>query len=138
MNLCNLFAVALIALLPSVLSQKLTITSPGTNAVVKTGATTNIVLNFESTTSSVKQVACTLGLRPVGAGNTVYVGTLVFGESGPKFEGNTYTWKVTLPNANKFGKGIGQRYHLTLSQFYLIGATSTPTISEFASDVTVQ
>ncbi|EGG01114.1 uncharacterized protein MELLADRAFT_92738 [Melampsora larici-populina 98AG31] len=139
MNLCNLlFAIALSTLLPSVLSQRLSITSPGPNAVVKAGATTDVVLHFESTTSSVKQVACTLGFRPVGAGNALYAATLVFDESGPKFEGSTYTWKVALPNADKFGQGIGQRYNLTLSQFYLLGATNTPMVSEFANVVTVQ
>ncbi|EGG01118.1 uncharacterized protein MELLADRAFT_67301 [Melampsora larici-populina 98AG31] len=141
MNLCNVFfAVAFSSLLPSVLSQRLTITSPEPNAVVTPGAATDIVLHLTSTTSSVKQVACTLGLRPVGGGKALYVSNTAFNANGPKFDEQklTYTWTVTLPSADKFGEGIGQSYNLTLSQYYLISATSTPVLSEFSSLVTVK
>lgn len=144
-----LLAVALLGpflSLHSLLAQDVSIVNPTPGANVQPGQKLNIVLSIQGTTSSVNHLAFSIGFKNSPKDEKSlgrpYVGTvsLAPGSHDAVLDPakGTYSFDITVPSAKDFLDGFSAPYNLTVSDYYLLGATFTPILKMTSVQVNVQ
>ncbi|MBW0527284.1 hypothetical protein O181_066999 [Austropuccinia psidii MF-1] len=137
---------ALLALVPQIaLTQRVSFVSPTNGSTIAVGKPLTVVLQVESTTSSVKTLSFAFGFNAKDNQDSKslgrpYVDMIAVGD-GPnqtKISSQlTYTMNITVPPAESFVDGFSSGYALKVSNYYLLGATQTPMIQLASVSVTV-